>query len=113
MAKSRASQTSKKEDDSKLFAFLGIFLTVIGFLIVFVVRRNDKYAMHYGKQGLVLFIASIVVIIFAAIPVIGWALGWVVWVLWFVLWIIGLVYSLSGKIKEVPVIGVFANKFDL
>ena len=30
--------------DSKVFAFLGVFLTVIGFLIVLLVKKNDKYA---------------------------------------------------------------------
>ena len=50
-----------KHDDAKLWAFLGVFLTVIGFLLVFLTRKQDKYAMFYAKQGLVLFIAWVIV----------------------------------------------------
>jgi uncharacterized membrane protein len=101
-------------DDSKLFAFLGVFLTVIGFIIVYFGKKKDKYAMYYAKQGLVLFIAWIVC------AVAGWMVGWmpivggiiegVLMAIMVVLWIIGIIYSLSGKEKEIPIIGPFAKK---
>lgn len=102
-----------KADESKLYAFLGVLLTVIGFIIIYATKKNDKYAMHYGKQGLILFFASIVAWAFAMVPVIGWILGWAVWVAWVVLWVIGIIYSFSGEMKEIPVIGQFANKINL
>jgi len=31
----------KKNDDSKIWAFLGVFLTLIGFLIVYLTKKDD------------------------------------------------------------------------
>lgn len=99
--------------DSKLFAFLGVFLTVIGFIIVYATQKKDKYAMFYAKQGLVLFIAwviaSIIGWIFAFIPFIGVAVSVLLWVLLVIAWIIGIIYSLSDEEKEIPVIGTYAK----
>jgi len=100
-----------KNDDSKLFAFLGIFLTIIGWLIVYLTRKNDKYAMHYAKQGLVLFIGFVIVGVFSWVPIIGWILGPVLSIALFVLWIIGIVYSLSDEMKEIPLVGALAKNF--
>lgn len=104
-----------KQSDSKLFAFLGVFLTILGFVIVMLTRKKDKYAMYYGKQGLVLFVAwAIISIVGTIIPVIGWfvimPLGHLLMI---ILWIIGIVNSLSGKMKPVPIIGKFAEKFNI
>ena len=104
-----------KDGDSKLFAFLGVFLTLIGLLIVYLAKKNDKYAMHYAKQGLVLFIAWIVawvvMMVLAFVPVLGWIIDAVLYILLVVLWIIGIVYSLSGEMKDIPVIGSLAKNF--
>ena len=103
-----------KDSDKKLFAFLGVFLTVIGFIIALAAKKNDKYVMYYGKQGLVLFvawmIAWIVGMVFVFIPVLGWLVMTVLYLGILALWIIGLVYSLSGQMKPVPLIGHFADK---
>ncbi|MBU0457205.1 MAG: DUF4870 domain-containing protein [Nanoarchaeota archaeon] len=100
-------------DDGKVWAFLGIFLTVIGFIIVLLIKKNNRYAMYYAKQGLVLFIVYVAVGIvngiIAFIPF-GKSIGLLLWIGMFVLWIIGIVYSLSGEEKEIPFIGEFAKK---
>ncbi len=101
-----------KESDSKLFAFLGVLLGLIGFLIVMLARKNDKYAMYYGKQGLVLFIAyAIIYAVGMLMPFIGLYIIRVLSAILLILWIFGIVYSLSGKEKPVPIIGRFAEKF--
>jgi len=43
---------AKKGDDSKLFAFLAVFLAVIGFIIALAVKKNDKYVMIMRSRGL-------------------------------------------------------------
>ena len=97
-------------------AFLGIFLTWLGFLIVFLTNKEDHYAMHYAKQGLVLGISwialSVVGFILAFVPIIGWLLSTILWIGLFVAWIIGIVYSLSGEEKDIPIIGKIARKFN-
>ena len=111
------AKMSKEVEDGKAFAFLGIFLTVIGFVIVLLAKKENKYAMHYAKQGLVLFIAYVIVaiggMILAIIPVVGWIILTVLWVGIAVLWIMGLIYSLSGEEKDIPLIGDFAKKINL
>lgn len=104
-----------KVSESKLFAFLGVFLGIIGFLIVLLARKNDKYAMYYGKQGLILFIAAVIVqVVGAVIPIVGWFIIWpVASVLLLILWIMGILNSLSGTMKPVPIIGRFADKFNI
>ncbi|MGV8086412.1 MAG: DUF4870 domain-containing protein [Candidatus Woesearchaeota archaeon] len=103
------------EDDSKLFAFLGILLMIVGYILIYFTRKNDRYAMHYAKQGLVIFIAVIVAMIagwiFKFIPVIGELIQTVLWAIVLALWVVGLIYSLSGEKKEIPLIGELARKF--
>jgi uncharacterized membrane protein len=97
---------------SKLLAFLGVFLLIIGFLIVYFTRRKDGYAMHYAKQGLVMTVVLAVLFLLAAVPfgVILTVLGVLVML---VFWIMGWAYSLSGDKKDVPLIGWFAGKMKI
>ena len=117
MKEKLAEKYNPKDDESKGFAFLGVFLTVIGFLIVLLTQNKDRYAMFYAKQGLVLFIgfmiASIVHWIFAWIPIVGWIVYTVTWIIVLVLWVQGLFYSLSGKEKDIFLIGELAKKIKL
>lgn len=111
------TMAKSKDSDSNLFAFLGVFLTVIGFIIVLLTKKDDKYAMYYAKQGLVLFFAAVIISVAAWIlhwiPFIGWFVEWVLWVLWIIAWIMGMVYSFSGDMKEIPVLGGFAKKLNV
>jgi len=102
-----------KKDDSRLFAFLAVFLSILGFIIVLIVRRNDKYAMFYAKQSLILFIAWVISAVVSAIPFVGWVVGPILYLVVFVLWIIALVYSLSGKEEETPWLGKYARRVNL
>jgi uncharacterized membrane protein len=107
--KEKVTGENNSQKDSTLFAFLGIFLTIIGFLIVKLTRPEDKYAMHYAKQGLVFGVIFISCYILQIVPLIG-LIAILAGLVTFVLWIIGIVYSFSGKQKDVPIIGGFAKK---
>ena len=107
---------SKKQDfnESKLFAFFAVFLTIIGFIIALIAKRDDPYVMFYAKQGLVLFIAQVIISILAAIPFLGWfLLGPILWVIFVVVWIMAWINALSGKKKDTWLIGEFAKKIRL
>jgi len=112
----KTSKGSEKKDDSdtKLFAFLGVFLTVIGYIVVLVARKEDKYAMFYAKQGLVLFVAWVIAAvaswIVSWILIAGQIIGLVLNAIILAFWIIGIIYSLSGEEKDIPIIGEFAKK---
>ena len=106
-----------KNDDKRIFAFLGVFLTIIGFVIAILAKKDDKYVMYYSKQGLVLFIVSMVVglagIILLIIPILGVAVYWVLYVLLLVTWLVGWINALSGKKKPLIILGDLGEKFKI
>jgi uncharacterized membrane protein len=114
---SKSNKPSASADDSKTYAFLATFLSIVGFIIALMTKKDDKYVMHYAKQSLVLFIAWVILAIVARvisiIPIIGWIISWVIYVLITILWIISWIYALSGKMQYVPVVGKFGDKFNL
>lgn len=105
-----------QKSDSKLFAFLAILLSVVGFIIALIVKKDDKYVMYYAKQSLILFLSGIVVKILSVlliITMIGIIAVPVLWVMYFVIWVVALINSVSGKQKETPLIGHYANKINI
>ena len=109
MAKKRV----KKEDDSKLFAFFATFLSILGFLIALIAKKDDKYVMFYAKQSAIIFIIFVVAVAAGIIPIIGGVIKVVVSIIGTLLWIISCVYALSGKMKDVPFVGDYAKKLKI
>lgn len=104
---------AKVSGESKLFAFLAYLLGILGFVIVFLVRRKDKFAMYHAKQSLVLFVAWIIVRLMFIVPVAGWIAGIVCSVILFIAWVGGIINALSGKEKPVLLIGHYGQKIKL
>lgn len=104
---------NKKHEDSKVWAFLGVFLGLIGFLIVLLTRKEDKYAMYYAKMGLVLTIAWVILAIINIIPVVGWVIYLVGGIALLVLWVIAFIAALSGEEKKVFLLSDIAAKINL
>lgn len=103
-------------DEDKIFAFLCYLITIIGVVIVLATKsERSQFSIYHAKQGLVLFIAWIITwiigLVLAFIPVIGWIINIVLWIAMLLLWILGIVNSLTGKMKPLPVIGKFGEKF--
>ena len=103
----------KQEDEKKLFAFLAAFLTIIGFIIALIVKRDDKYVIFYAKHGLVLFILQVIASVVDMLPVIGKIASVVMWIIFLILWVITWLNALSGTTKNTPVIGEMASKIKL
>lgn len=110
-----------------LLAYLGILC-----LVPLLAKKDNKFAYFHAKQGLVLFIAEVVLFIIIIIVsvifgiiggVIGHGFGILTGLLSSLLWlvivlgslalsIIGIVQSLNGKYWEMPVLGKYAQKFN-
>ena len=106
----------KKQDEEKIFAFLCYLITIIGVIIVLATKKErSNFSIYHAKQGLVLFIAWIIVAflwsILGFIPIVGRIIGFVLWTLLIILWIVGIVNSLTEKMVPLPVIGQFAKSF--
>jgi uncharacterized membrane protein len=104
---------AKVSGESKLFAFLAYLLGIIGFVLVFLVRRNDKYAMYHAKQSLMLFVAAVIISLVGIVPILGW-FAYVIGMIWLVIvWVLALLRALSGVEKPVPLIGKYGEKLKL
>jgi uncharacterized membrane protein len=99
-----------KKDDRILFAFLASFFTIIGFIVALILWKEDKYIMYYAKQGLVLFIAQVIIIVLTPFL---FFLTSILWIFWFILWLLVWINALSGKKKSVLIISDLAKKIDL
>ncbi|MFA5259329.1 MAG: hypothetical protein WC979_05860 [Candidatus Pacearchaeota archaeon] len=117
--KKKVSQSTNlsKEDDRKLFAFLAAFLSIIGFVIALLVKRNDKYVIYYAKHSLVIFIIGIVMGAIGKFlyifPIIGQIINAAIWVIIIIIWLLSWIYALTGEEKYIPIITEWAKKFDL
>ena len=103
--KNKADKPNNNKANDKAFAFLAVFLTILGFIIAILTKKENKYVMFYAKQGLVLFIGQIIIRVVAIIPPMK-----VIWAVWIILWVIGWVNALSGEMKKTPIISIFADK---
>ncbi len=111
VAKKSAKRKSsgKKNGESRLYAFIASFFTIIGFLIAIILWKKDKYVMFYAKESLILFIGFLIASAVGWIPVIGW----LCWVFMIVLWVMTWIYALQGQQKKTWIIGDLAEKINL
>jgi len=114
MAKKRVSKKKKSaQDDTKLFAFLATFLSIVGFIIAFMAKKNNKYVMFYAKQSLLVFVVFVVGWAVTIVPLIGTVVGAIVNIIGIVLWVISWIYSLTGEMKQVPIVGKYTDNIKL
>ena len=108
------AKKTKLKEDSKTFAFLAVFLSIVGFIIALLTKKDDKYVMYYAKESLVLFIASVILYIAGGILTVI-TLGifgivmFLVWLFIMVLWVIQIINSFSGEMRSTPIIGQYAK----
>ncbi len=101
-------------ENGKVCAILAWFFP-IGLIWYFADEKmkKNKFVGFHVKQSLVLFIAAVIInIVGAIIPFLGWfiilPLGMLLVFVW---WIMGLIYAISGREKELFLIGQFGKKF--
>jgi uncharacterized membrane protein len=107
---------------------LSYLLLIIGWLFVFLFRREDRFAVYHAKQALLLtIVAGATPLVWA---VISWVVTWVPWVgplvaaasfslvmlvyvVTVVAWVAGMVYALQARLKPVPVLGRWAERLPI
>lgn len=108
-------KVDKTVEDGKLCAILAYLLVGIIWYFADDKMKKNKFAKFHVKQGLVFFIAAIIVGIVDGflvwIPIIGWLAITILHITLLVLFIVGLVNSANGKKKPLPIIGSYAKKF--
>ncbi len=94
---------------NKVMAVLAYFGLL--FLVTLLAAKDSQYAKFHTNQGVVLWIAGIVVSVVSGIlvfiPFIGGLIATLISLVMFALTILGIVNAATGKAKELPVIGKF------
>ncbi|HDD05097.1 MAG TPA: hypothetical protein ENF51_01235 [Candidatus Aenigmarchaeota archaeon] len=98
------------ETSSKLWALVAYLFGVVGFILVYLAKRRDAFAVYHAKQSLLLSVAAVALMLVMAIPSIGWVIAGLGFVLLLVLWFIGVYYALTGQQKPIPILGKYAEQ---
>lgn len=101
----------KDIEENKVIAAIG-YIGILC-LIPLLAKRESKFAQFHGKQGLVLFIAWIIIWVIGIIPFIGWLIAFFGSIALLVLSIMGIVQTLSGKYWKLPFLAQYAEKIKL
>jgi len=102
---------AKDVQDNKLMAalsYIGILC-----LIPLLAKKDSKYCQEHGKQGLILFIGFIAVMVVGWIPILGWIVGFFGSIALLIVGLIALIKCLMGEFWEIPVIGQYRTKINL
>lgn len=106
------AEVDKTVEEGKIWAFIGYWWIL--FLVPLLAKKDNKFALFHGKQGLVLFVLEVIIWILSYIPVIGWfIIGPIGSIICIILAIVGMVKSLQGKYWKMPVLGDIAEKIKI
>ena len=91
-------------------------MAVVAYIIFFIPlltdAKKDPFVKYHVKQGLVLFIFSIVVwVVISLIPVLGIIVAPILDLILLVFLVIGIINAVNGVEKPLPLIGQFASNF--
>ena len=98
-------------EEGRFFALVG-YISVLCF-VPLLLKKENKFALFHGKQGLVLFIFEVAASILKAIPALGDLIFTLVFVICGVFSLVGAVQVLMNQYWEMPVIGDIAKKVSL
>ena len=107
------------------FAFLAYLIPVVGWLCVFLFRKQDKFAVYHARQSVMLTVAAIMVLLVWG--VVAWGLSWIplagpltaatlfalviaAYIILFAVWIAGMVNALRSKMQPLPLVGAWTEK---
>lgn len=96
--------------EGKVWAVIG-YLWILC-LIPLILKKDNDFCLFHAKQGLVLFIASLICVGISAVPIIG-IIGVLGNAVFFILSISGIFNSLKGVYWKMPYIGEYAEKIEL
>lgn len=109
----KKKDSNQAKNDKILFAFLATFLSIVGFVIAILSKREDKYVMYYAKHSLVIFIigcvAGVLQLLFRPLPLMGEIISIALGILIVLIWCLSWFYALSGEMKEIPIISNYSK----
>ncbi len=102
---------SQEVKEGKFFAAISYisFLCVVSLIL----KKDNKFAIHHAKQGLLLFVFEVVAFILSMIPVLGWLIRVFGLLLFFLASLWGVINSLNGNYSRIPLISKAADSIIL
>ena len=94
-------------EENKLLAAVS-YIWIL-FLIPLLSKRHSKFAQFHAKQGLVLFLAELVISLFAWVPLIGQLLIIVA----IIISVLGFIKAYNGEWWQAPFIYKWSEKFKI
>lgn len=91
---------------------MAIIAYILFFIPLLTDAKHDPFIKYHVKQGLVLFIASFVLMAISWLPMV-FLFSWILHIGLFVLFIIGIMNAIGGKETPLPLIGQFADKIHI
>lgn len=91
------------------FWALPAYIWVFAFVPYFLKRKNEFVQFH-AKQGIVLFVTELILILIFAVPIIGQLIGLIGFIFCCYLSIRGILSGLAGKKWVFPLLGRYAHK---
>lgn len=82
-------------------------------LVPLLLKKDSKFAQHHAKQGLVLFIAEILVSFINIIPFLGQLVWFFASIIFLVISIIGIIKTLNGEWWQAPYVYDWSKKVNL
>jgi uncharacterized membrane protein len=110
---------------SQVLAFLAYAFWIVGWLIVMVVARNDRFAAYHARQSLGLSLAIILAPLVWLI--VAWMIAWIpsvgvvisaaifslvigLYIVAAVAWVYGMIHAARGQYRPVPFFGDWAAR---
>lgn len=88
-----------------VIAYLGILC-----LFALLLKKDNRFALHHGKQGLVIFIAEVISGILPLLPLLGWFLGTIILLTLAIYSIIGMIQAMVGNYWRAPIVADIADR---
>lgn len=101
----------KEVQDGKILAILS-YLGILC-IVPLLLKKDNKFVLFHGKQGLVIFLGELAAAIISIIPFIGWLVGFLSVVVFGIVSLIGIVQVLMGNYWKIPVVADLADKFNI
>ncbi|HCC22770.1 TPA: hypothetical protein DF272_01170 [Candidatus Falkowbacteria bacterium] len=102
---------SKDVEKNKVLAAVG-YLGILC-LIPLLLARDSQYAKFHGKQGLILFIAEVIISLVNVIPILGQVIWLIAFVYFIIMTITGIIKALNGEKWVMPILGHYTDKINI
>jgi len=101
----------KEVQEGKIFgimAYIGILC-----LLPLLLKKENKFALFHGKQGLVLFLGEVIFSFIGIVPFLGWIIWFLGMTVCFIFSIVGIIQALSGNYWKMPIVADLAAKINI